>query len=107
MPAILSIGPADPDGSGFTIRFTHPSSVVRVGDLTLRRRGIPGNVRNKSFPEIEAWIDQWLQDRLSAVLVLPGDLDNGRRLWEMYAKSKVRSRNPLLVDITVSQTPIV
>lgn len=107
MPVILGVGPADPDGSGFTIRFTIPSTPLRAGDLTVRRTDIPGNVRNKALPVIEAWIDQWLQDRLSAIVAVPDDPNFGQRMWEMHAKSSVRSSNPLLVDIIVSQEPIV
>ncbi len=106
MPAILGIGPEDlTDGSGFRIRFTqHRSIGTRVGDLTFNRSDLPGPLRspNTALADIEAFIDQWLQDRLSVVIAVPDDPDFGQRAWEMTAKSHVRNANPLLVDVELT-----
>lgn len=104
MIAVVRMGPADVDGSGLRIDFSRPSPTnLRPVSLVLRRQDIPGNVRNGTLAEVEAWIDQWLADQLSWVIVLPGDPDDGVRVWEMHARSHVRSSNPLLVDVELSR----
>jgi len=107
VPLYRKIGPLNPDGTGLRIEFSHPHpTALRPQIVTLDRLDVPGSVRNGTLSEIEVWVDQWLQDRLSVVVAIPDDPLNGQRVWEAYAKSHVRSKNPFLIDVTISNSPI-
>lgn len=82
-------------GGGFRIVTTNR------GIIELYRDTLPGNIRNRTAPELEVYINNWLEQRLTFV---DGD---GAVQHHFYARVTVSSVNPLVAELTLSANPIV
>ena len=82
-------------GGGFRIVTTNR------GVIELYRDTLPGNIRNRTAAEIETYVNNWLEQRLTFV---DGD---GLTQHHFYAIVTVTSVNPLVAQLTTSATPIV